>query len=98
MKFFHLSDLHLGIRVNEYSMLGDQRYILTEIIRLAKEHTPDAVVIAGDIYDKQVPTIEAVELLDWFLVSLNELEITVYLIAGNHDSTERISLPRPVFC
>ena len=91
MKFFHISDLHLGIRVGGYQMLDDQRYILTEIIRLALEHKPDAVAIAGDVYDKSVPTVEAVELLDWFVVSLNELGVAVYLVAGNHDSTERIS-------
>ncbi|MCL2616489.1 MAG: exonuclease subunit SbcD, partial [Defluviitaleaceae bacterium] len=91
MRFFHISDLHLGIRVNEFSMIGDQRYILADIVRLVGEHKPDAVLIAGDIYDKTVPSIEAVQLLDKFLVQLHELEVAVYLISGNHDSTERMS-------
>lgn len=91
MKFFHLSDLHLGMRINEFSMLEDQRYILTEIIRHAQEHKPNAVLIAGDIYDKSIPPIEAIQLLDWFLVSLHKLGISIYMIAGNHDSAERIS-------
>jgi len=91
MRFFHLSDLHLGIRVNEFSMLDDQWHIIREIVRLAKEHKPDAVLIAGDVYDKSVPPIDALQLLDRLLVWLNELGIAVYMIAGNHDSAERVS-------
>ena len=68
MKFIHLSDLHLGKRVNEYSMLEDQRYILKEIIRIVEDEQPQGVLIAGDVYDKSVPTAEAVALLDDFLV------------------------------
>jgi len=73
MRFFHLSDLHLGIRVNEFSMLDDQWHIIEEIVNHAKEHKPDAVLIAGDVYDKSVPPIDAVQLLDRLLVWLNEL-------------------------
>ena len=91
MKFFHLSDLHLGMRVSEFSMLDDQRYILSETVRLAAENKPDAVLIAGDVYDKSVPSVEAVQLLDGFLVQLNGLGIAVYLISGNHDSVERVA-------
>ena len=91
MKFFHISDLHLGKRVNEFSMIDNQSDILQKIVILAKEHRPDAVLIAGDVYDKSTPTIDAVQLLDRFLVWLNELGIAVYLIAGNHDSVERMS-------
>jgi exonuclease SbcD len=91
MKFFHISDLHLGKRVNEFSMLDDQRHILTEIARLAADEKPDAVLIAGDVYDKSVPGVEAVRLLDGFLVRLNESGIAVFMIAGNHDSAERVS-------
>jgi len=91
MRFFHLSDLHLGIRVNEFSMLDDQRDILIKIIGHAIERKLDAVIIAGDIYDKNIPTVEAMQLLDWFLVELNQQGIAVYMIAGNHDSTERVS-------
>ena len=91
MKFFHLSDLHLGMRINEFSMLDDQWDILMEIVRLAKEAKPDAVLIAGDVYDKSIPSVEAMQLLDRFLVGLNELGIAIYLISGNHDSVERVA-------
>ena len=91
MRFLHLSDLHLGIRLSEFSMLDDQRDILKKIIGHAIEHKPDAVIIAGDIYDKNIPTVEAIQLLDWFLVEFNKQGIAVYMIAGNHDSTERMS-------
>jgi len=91
MKFFHLSDLHLGKRVNEFSMLDDQRHILTEIARLAEGEKPDAVLIAGDVYDKSIPGVEAVRLLDGFIVRLNDLGIAVFMIAGNHDSVERMA-------
>jgi len=91
MKFFHLSDLHLGMRLNDFSMLEDQRHILIEIVRHAKEYKPDAVFICGDVYDKSIPSVEAVQLLDRFLVWLNELGIAIYLISGNHDSAERVS-------
>ena len=91
MKFFHLSDLHLGKRVNEFSMLEDQWDILQKIVVLAKEHKPDAVFIAGDVYDKSMPIVEAVQLLDRFLVWLNELGIAVFIVSGNHDNAERVA-------
>ena len=91
MKFFHLSDLHLGKRVNEFSMLEDQWDILQKIVTLAKDNKPDAVFIAGDVYDKSMPIVEAVQLLDRFLVWLNELEIAVFIVSGNHDSAERVA-------
>ena len=91
MKFFHLSDLHLGKRVNEFSMLEDQWEILQKIVTLAKDNKPDAVFIAGDVYDKSMPIVEAVQLLDRFLVWLNELEIAVFIVSGNHDSAERVA-------
>lgn len=91
MKFFHLSDLHLGKRVNEFSLLEDQRDILQKIIVLAKENKPDAVLIAGDVYDKSMPIVEAVQLLDRFLVWLNELGIAVCIVSGNHDNAERVA-------
>jgi exonuclease SbcD len=83
--------LHLGKRVGEFSMTDDQEDILRKIAALAREHKPDAVLIAGDVYDKATPPVEAVRLLDWFLVRLNELGVAVYLIAGNHDSAERVA-------
>lgn len=91
MKFFHLSDLHLGKRVNEFSMLEDQWDILQKIVVLAKKYKPDAVFIAGDVYDKSMPIVEAVQLLDRFLVWLNELEVAVFIVSGNHDNAERVA-------
>ncbi|MBR2404944.1 MAG: exonuclease SbcCD subunit D [Clostridia bacterium] len=91
MKFLHLSDLHIGKRVNEYSMLEDQKYILTKIINIIDEQLPDAVIIAGDVYDKSVPSAEAVELFDDFLVRLAQRKLSVFVISGNHDSPERIA-------
>ena len=91
MKFIHLSDLHIGKRVNEYSMLEDQEYILTEIINIISEQSPDGVIIAGDIYDKSVPPAEAVTLFDNFLFRLSKRNLKIFIISGNHDSPERIA-------
>lgn len=91
MKFIHLSDLHIGKRVNEYSMLEDQEYILNQIINIIDEQKPDGVIIAGDVYDKSVPSAEAVALFDDFLVKLSERSLYVFVISGNHDSPERIA-------
>lgn len=91
MKFFHLSDLHLGRRMYEFSLIDDQKFILEELLCLAAEEHPDAVVIAGDIYDRAVPSAEAVELFDSFLTELAGRHIPVLAIAGNHDSPERIA-------
>lgn len=91
MRFIHLSDLHIGKRVNGFPMLEDQRYILEQILKKTKESAADAVIIAGDIYDKPVPSAEAVDLFDDFLVGLTRLGVRVFLISGNHDSAERIS-------
>lgn len=91
MKFFHLSDLHLGKRVNEFSMLEDQRCILSQILGMADAEEPDAVLISGDVYDKSVPSAEAVQLFDCFLNELNGRGLTVLVISGNHDSPERIA-------
>lgn len=91
MKLIHLSDLHLGKRVNEYSMLEDQEYILKKILGVIDEERPDGVIIAGDVYDKSVPSAEAVQLFDEFLVSLAKRRLEVFVISGNHDSPERIA-------
>ena len=91
MKLIHLSDLHLGKRVNEFSMLEDQLSILLEILRITEAEKPDAVIIAGDVYDKSVPSAEAVALMDEFLVRLARLSVQVFLISGNHDSAERVA-------
>ena len=91
MKLIHLSDLHLGKRVNEFSMLEDQKYILDQIITIIKEEAPDGVLLAGDIYDKAVPSAEAVQLFDDFLYQLAKQRQQVFVISGNHDSPERIA-------
>lgn len=91
MKFIHLSDLHLGKRMNEYSLVEDQAYILKQILKIIEEQAPDGVLIAGDVYDKPVPPVEVVNLLDDFLRRLVELGQQVYIIAGNHDSAERLA-------
>ena len=91
MKLIHLSDLHLGKRVNGFSMLDDQRHILQEILHIIDREAADGVLIAGDVYDKSVPPAEAVALLDEFLVELSRRHLQVYLINGNHDSPERLA-------
>lgn len=91
MKLIHLSDLHLGKRVNEFSLLEDQQYILTEILQIIDREAPDGVLIAGDIYDKPVPSAEAVALLDDFLVRLSGRKLRTFVISGNHDSPERMA-------
>ena len=91
MKFIHLSDLHLGKRVNEVSMTDDQAYILAQILEIIDAELPDAVVIAGDVYDKSVPSAEAVTLFDDFLCHLAERSLPVLIISGNHDSPERLA-------
>lgn len=90
MKLMHLSDLHLGKRVNGFSMVDDQRFALEQILNMAREAAPDAALLCGDIYDKTVPSAEAVELFDWFLSRLAEA-CPVYIISGNHDSAERLA-------
>ena len=91
MKYIHLSDLHLGKRVNEYSMLEDQKYILREVIQIIERECPDGVLIAGDVYDKSMPSAEAVQLFDDFLYQLVKYQVEVFVISGNHDSPERIA-------
>ena len=91
MKLIHLSDIHLGKRVNEFSMLEDQAHILKKILAVVDEENPDGVLIAGDVYDKSVPSTEAVQLFDDFLVRLAERKLPVFIISGNHDSPERLS-------
>lgn len=91
MKFFHLSDLHLGKRYCELPLLEDQRHILNQILALADMEKPSAVLIAGDVYDKSVPPTDAVELFDDFINGLNARGIKVFVISGNHDSAERLA-------
>ncbi len=91
MKLIHLSDLHLGKRLNEFNLLEDQEYILKKIIGIIDDEKPGAVIIAGDIYDKAIPSAEAVRLFDDFLYSLARRRLPVFAISGNHDSPERIA-------
>lgn len=91
MKFIHLSDLHLGIRVNDFSMSEDQRYILDRILDIIDSEAPDGIIIAGDIYDKSMPPAEAVAMFDDFISSIAERKIKTFIISGNHDSAERIA-------
>ena len=91
MKFIHLSDLHIGKRVNEVSMIPEQEYILSQILEIVDAQQPEAVLISGDIYDKSIPPAEAVTLFDDFLFRLAEREKQVFIISGNHDSAERLA-------
>lgn len=91
MKLLHISDLHIGKRVNEFSMIEDQKYILRQILTIADDQQADGVMIAGDIYDKPVPSAEAVQVFDWFLTELADRGKKVYAVSGNHDSAERIA-------
>lgn len=91
MKFIHISDLHLGKRVNEFSMLEDQKDILNKILKIIGEENPQGLLIAGDIYDKSIPTVEAIQLFDEFLCQLSKKKVPAFIISGNHDSAERIA-------
>lgn len=91
MKLIHLSDLHLGKRVNEFSMIEDQAYILKKILGIVRAEEPDGVLIAGDVYDKSIPSVEAVGLFDDFLRHLARQRVQVFIISGNHDSPERLA-------
>ena len=91
MRFVHLADLHIGKKVNEFSMIEDQRFVLKQVLDVVEEGKTDGVILAGDIYDKAVPSAEAVGLLDWFLTELSNRKMPVYIISGNHDSGERLA-------
>ena len=93
MKIMHLSDLHLGKKLHDFSLLPDQKYILEQIIKIAdtEKYKPDCIVIAGDVYDKSVPPAEAVSLFDSFISQLADRNFPVFIISGNHDSAERIA-------
>lgn len=91
MKFVHLGDLHIGKRVNDFLMLNDQEYVLEQIIDIISKEKIDGVLIAGDVYDKQVPSLEAIKLFDDFLTRIANMDVKVFIISGNHDSAERLS-------
>jgi len=98
MKFFHLSDLHIGLKLVNHDLYEDQKHILTQIVDLAQERQPDAVLIAGDIYDKAIPSAEAVSLFDYFITALTQAlpQTEIMLISGNHDSAQRVDVFRQV--
>lgn len=91
MKFAHISDLHIGKRLCGFSLIEDQRHILSQITDIIEKQNPDGVIIAGDVYDKSNPSAEAVTVFDEFLTDLSGLKIPVYIISGNHDSAERLA-------
>ena len=97
MKLIHLSDLHLGKRLLEFSLLEDQRFILEKILDIIDQECPDAVLLAGDVYDKSVPSAEAVSLFDDFLFRLAQRKLQVFMISGNHDSPERVAFGARLF-
>lgn len=98
MKFFHISDLHLGIKLRGRSLIEDQRHILKQIVERAAEENIDAIVIVGDIYDRSVPPAEAVELFEGLLRIYCQMSITfaIMVISGNHDSQERLNIFRNI--
>jgi exonuclease SbcD len=91
VKFFHLSDLHIGKTVNGFSMLGEQKHVFDQVIEYVKTERPAAVVIAGDVYDRPIPGVESVQVFDDFITTLAGQDTAVILISGNHDSPERMS-------
>ncbi|MFT8889102.1 MAG: exonuclease SbcCD subunit D [Ethanoligenens sp.] len=97
MRFLHTADLHIGKRVGEYSLIEDQTYILSQILQIIDQEQPDSILLAGDIYDKSVPSGEAVEVFDTFLTALTTRDLPVFLISGNHDSPERLGFGSHIF-
>lgn len=97
MKLLHLGDLHIGKRLGEFDLIEDQKYILDRVIELVKAETVDAVMLAGDIYDKSIPSESAVSLFDYFLRRLSDEKIQTFVISGNHDSDERLQFGSSLF-
>ena len=97
MKLFHLSDLHIGRRIGELSLIEDQRHILGEVLSACDEEMPDGVLIAGDVYDRTLPSVEAVDLLDDFLNDLIDRGLSIFIISGNHDSPQRLGFGNKIF-
>ena len=97
MRFLHLGDLHLGKTLSGFDLIEDQRYILDQILRIAEKESIDGVLIAGDVYDKSVPSEAAMRLLDHFLIELAKKEIKVFMVSGNHDSDDRLNYGSALF-
>lgn len=97
MRFIHLGDLHLGRYLGDFDLIDDQRYMLDQIIGIIRQKSVDAVLIAGDVYDKSVPSEAAMNLLDYFLRKLAENKVKTYMISGNHDSDDRLNYGSNLF-
>lgn len=97
MKFIHLGDLHIGKSIGEFDLIEDQKYILDQILDIAEKNGIDAVLIAGDVYDKTIPSEAAVRLFDYFICRLAEKRIKTFIITGNHDSDERLNFGSSLF-
>lgn len=96
MRILHTADLHIGKTVNNFNLLEDQKYVLTQMVDIVKEKEIQAFIIAGDVYDRPVPSAEAVEVFHWFIQKLHETGVTIFCISGNHDSPERISFAQEI--
>ena len=97
MKFLHLGDLHLGKTLSDFDLIEDQRYILDQILHIADKESIDGVFIAGDVYDKSIPSGAATKLLDYFMIKLAQKEIKVFMVSGNHDSDDRLNYGSALF-
>ena len=97
MKLLHLGDLHLGKTLGDFDLADDQKYILGQILGMVDKYSIDAVLIAGDVYDKAIPSEAATRLLDWFLSALAEKKVNTFLISGNHDSDDRLNYGSSLF-
>lgn len=98
MRFLHTADWHIGKKLHGYDLLEDQREIINQIIEIAEKEAVDAIVIAGDLYDRSVPSVEAVELLNKKLIEMNlEKKFPVLAVSGNHDSSTRLATGAPWF-
>ena len=97
MRFIHISDLHIGKKLRDRSLEEDQQHILSEILRIVDEMNPDGVIIAGDVYDTSSPTVDSVRMLDWFLTELSGRDLDTFVIAGNHDSPEKLGFGNRIF-
>lgn len=97
MRFLHVADLHIGRKMNGYSLIEDQKEVLEEILHYLKEYEVDAIVLAGDIYDRKIPPEEAVELFDSFITDVVKMNVTILMSSGNHDSAQRIGFGNKLF-
>ena len=96
MRILHTGDLHIGKTVNNFSMLEDQKYVLTQMVEYVREKNAQVFIIAGDVYDRAIPTAEAVSVFDEFIEKLHETGVTILCISGNHDSPERLSFAQEI--